>query len=56
LEGFASGEVRGEARGKLEGKAERDLEIARNMKQKGYSVKDIADLTDLSYADIARLN
>jgi len=60
LEGFASGEVRGEARGeargKLAGKAERDLEIARNMKQNGYSVKDIADLTDLSYAEIARLN
>ena len=59
LEGLAIGEARGLAvgvnKGKVEGKAEGKAEIARNMKQKGYSVKDIADLTGLSSAEIKQL-
>ena len=45
----------GKAEGKIEGKAERDIEIARNMKTKGYPVKDISDLTGLSKEAIDRL-
>jgi len=50
-EGIAEGEARGEARGK----AERAIEIARNMKRRGYSTNDIADLTGLSSDEIERL-
>jgi predicted transposase YdaD len=32
-----------------------DIEIARNMKQKGYPVADISELTGLSEAEIERL-
>ena len=42
-------------KGKAEGKAERDIEIARSMKQRGYSTSDIADLTGLSSVDIESL-
>jgi predicted transposase/invertase (TIGR01784 family) len=52
----AEGIAIGKAEGKVEGKAERDIEIARNMKRKGYSAKDITDLTGLSTAEIERLD
>jgi len=56
LEGIAIGEARGEERGKIDGKFEGKAEIARNMKRKGYSVKDIADLTGLTFTEIGRLD
>ena len=43
------------AEAKAEGKAERDLDIARNMKRKGYPVADISEITGLSAAEIERL-
>jgi len=46
---------KGKGEGRTEGRAERDIEIARNMKQKGYAVNDITELTGLSSADIERL-
>jgi len=60
-EGIAIGEARSEAK-VAEAKVEvaeakaKVAEIARNMKRKGYSAKDIADLTGLSSAEIVRLD
>jgi hypothetical protein len=54
-ERYAPAIAKGEAKGKAEGKAERDIEIARNMKKKGYPVSDIIELTGLSTAEIRRL-
>ena len=50
-EGFAEGEVKGRA----EGRAETLFDNARKMKSKGFSVKDIAEITGLSSEDIASL-
>jgi hypothetical protein len=47
-EGKAEGEALGEARGKAEGKEEKALEIARNLIQRGWSVEETAETTDLS--------
>jgi hypothetical protein len=59
LEGIAIGEARGEARGIAIGKesvkSQEKAEIASNMKRKGYSVQDIADLTGLTFVEIERL-
>ena len=41
--------------GKAEGKAERNFEIARNMRRKGFGVESIAELTGLSPQEIERL-
>ena len=38
------------------GKSVRDIEIARNMKKKGYSTSDIVELTGLSFDAIERLS
>jgi hypothetical protein len=60
LEGIEIGEARGIAIGVDKGIAigvdKEKVEIARNMKQKGYSTQDIADLTGLSFAEIERLD
>ena len=60
LEGIAIGEARGiaigEERGKAEGRDEEKVEIARNMKRKGYAANDIADLTGLTVTEINRLH
>jgi len=57
--GEAIGEARGLAKGKAEGKAEGRqeafIEIAKNMKAKGKSVDEIADMTGLSAEEIGRL-
>jgi len=37
------------------GKSERNIEIARNMKRKGYPTGDIAEVTGLSFTEIERL-
>ena len=44
------------AAAKAEGKAERDIEIARNMKQAGSDFDFIAQITGLSRAEIERLD
>ena len=41
---------------KKEGRAERDVEIARRMKTKGYDPVAIAEITGLSIDEIGRLN
>ncbi|GHT23078.1 hypothetical protein FACS189419_06520 [Planctomycetales bacterium] len=51
IEGIAEGEAKGKAEGLAEGKAE----VAANLKRKGMSVSDIADVTGLSVSDIERL-
>ena len=47
--------LRGKGEGKAEGRTERDIEIARNMRNKGYSLDDIIELTGLSSIEIERL-
>jgi hypothetical protein len=54
-EGIEIGEAKGIEIGEARGEAKRDVEIARNMKRKGYSTDDIADLTGLSSGEIERL-
>ena len=51
-EGIAIGVDKGITIGVDKGKAE----IAQNMKRKGYSVNDIADLTGLSAAEVGQLD
>ena len=48
--------LRGKGEGKAEGKTEEKIEIARNMKKKGYPVSDIIELTGLSSTEIKRLS
>ena len=55
-EGEAIGRTKGRAEGEAIGRTERNLEVARNMKKKGYSIPDIADLTGLSLSEIERLD
>jgi predicted transposase/invertase (TIGR01784 family) len=58
-EGLAEGREEGRAEGREEGRAEgREegiLAIARKMKQKGKTVEEIAELTDLTIEEIERL-
>ena len=55
MEGRAEGIAEGRAEGRAEGKVERNVEIARNMKAKGYAIHDIADITGLTAEEIAAL-
>jgi predicted transposase/invertase (TIGR01784 family) len=43
------------AEGRAKGRVEEKIETARNMKRKGYSVSDIAELTGLPLTEIERL-
>jgi predicted transposase/invertase (TIGR01784 family) len=43
------------AEAKEEGRDEKGLEVVRNMKAKGYSVAEIADISGLSLSEIERL-
>ena len=43
------------AEAREEGREERNIEVAQNMRRKGYSVAEIADLTDLPLSEIERL-
>ena len=54
-EGFTEGEAKGRAEGEAKGRAEALFDNARKMKSKGFSVKDIAEITGLSSEDIASL-
>ena len=53
--GIAKGIAKGRAEGRVEGRAEEKLEIAQNMKRKGYEVEAIAEVTGLSLEEIERL-
>jgi len=53
--GEQEGLKKGKAEGKAEGRQEAFIEIAKNMKAKGKSVDEIADMTGLSTDDIGRL-
>ena len=52
---YAEGKEAGKAEGLAEGKVERNVEIARSMKAKGYAIGDIADITGLTAAEIEAL-
>ena len=45
----------GEAKGRAEGEHNKAQDMARRMKSKGYSVADIAEITDLSVGEIETL-
>jgi hypothetical protein len=45
----------GLAEGHTAGAAEKNLEIARKLKERGFSAQDIADTTDLSLSEIEKL-
>ncbi|WP_432784852.1 hypothetical protein AAEX37_01788 [Oligella sp. MSHR50489EDL] len=67
-EGIAIGEARGEARGeakgiaigkeegRAEGKAENQLEIAQNLKLRGYSLTEIKEITGIPSQLLERLH
>jgi len=46
----------GREEGRQEGRDEKGFEVARNMKAKGYSVAEIADISGLSLPEIERLD
>ncbi len=50
LEGIREGEIKGKTEGKIEGK----LETARKMRQKGFSLVEIIDITELSQEDLKK--
>ena len=50
------GKIEGKIEGKLEGRTERDMEIARNMKNDGFDAGIISRITGLSLAEVERLN
>ena len=54
-EGFAEGEKIGEERGEASGRAEREIEMARAMKDRSYSIDEISELTGLSAEEIEQL-
>ena len=54
-EGFAEGEKIGEERGRTEGEASKALEMAKAMKNKGYSTDEISELTGISSDEIKKL-
>ena len=54
-EGFEDGKAAGIAQGEASGRAEREIEMARAMKNKGYSNDEISELTGLPEEDIEKL-
>ena len=54
-EGFEDGKAAGLAEGEASGRAEREIEMARAMKNKGYSNDEISELTGLPEEDIEKL-
>ncbi|BDR55446.1 hypothetical protein [Xylocopilactobacillus apis] len=53
--GRAEGKVEGRAEGKVQGKVEGKQEFARKLMNKGMSIQEISDLTDLSIEEIEKL-
>ncbi len=54
LEGKTEGLIEGEIKGKTEGKIEGKLETARKMHEKGFSLEEIIDITELSREDLKK--
>ena len=54
-EGLAEGLEKGLAEGKAEGELKKNIENAKKMKDKGYPIDDIADITGLSIEEIEKL-
>jgi predicted transposase/invertase (TIGR01784 family) len=54
-EGYDEGLIVGEERGIDKGRNQEKIDMARLMKQKGYQVKEISELTGLTPADIEKL-
>ena len=52
---FSEGRLEGEIEGKMNGKIEGKLEIALRMKQRGFSMQEIAEMTGLSDEQISKL-
>lgn len=53
--GWYEGHADGKAEGLAEGEKLKQLEIARKMKDKGFSIDNICDLTGLTLMDIEKL-
>ena len=53
---FMAGERKGREEGREEGRAEGILEIARKMKAKGMSAKEIAEMTGISAGEIEHID
>ncbi len=49
------GELQGIKKGKLEGKIEGKIETARRMKEKGFDLNTIADITGLTQDEIEKI-
>ena len=54
-EGLEQGRTEGLAEGEASGRAEREIEMARAMKNKDYSIAEISELTGLSVEEIEKL-
>ena len=54
-EGEARGEAKGKAKGKAEGKLEEKKEIAKKMKEEGFDIKTIQNITGLTEKEIESL-
>ena len=54
-EGLEQGRTEGLAEGEASGRAEREIERARAMKEKKYSIDEISELTGLSAEEIEKL-
>ena len=54
-DGKAAGLEQGRTEGEASGRAEREIEMARAMKNKGYSNDEISELTGLPEEDIEKL-
>ena len=50
-EGIIEGEIKGEIKGKFEGK----IEIAKNLKNKGFKIADIVEITGLSTKEVEKM-
>ena len=55
LEGMEKGEEKGRAEGRAEGREEEKLENARKMKNKGFDIRDIVEITGLTIEEIEKL-
>ena len=55
IEGEIEGEIKGKKEGKIEGKEEKSIEIANNMLNKGYSLNEIVEITQLNVNTIKQL-
>ena len=54
-EGLEQGRTEDLAEGEASGRAEREIEMARAMKDKDYSIAEISELTGLSVEEIEKL-